>query len=316
MASPESPLVSAVIPTHGRPELVVRAIDSALDQTLDDLEVIVVVDGPDPMTEAVLAERRDDRLRVVVNPESVGASGARNVGAAEARGRWVAFLDDDDTWLPTKLARQLEAMTASGLPDPIGSCAIIVRTPQGDRAWRDRSPAPEEPIGDYLFVRPSLRVGEGTVGTSTIVASADLLRRVSFDPTVRRYQDADWLLRAVAAGGRLVHLPERLSVWTAPTGDASITASHATDWRYALDWIDQRRDLVSPRAYAAFVLIRVAALAHAAGDRGAVQTLWRAAHRHGAPTWREELLFLGRWVVPGGLRRGLRRALASVRPDR
>ena len=317
-AEPTAPTISVVIPTRGRPTLVTRAVASVLGQTRRDLEVIVVVDGPDPATTAALEAVTDPRLRVLANPATLGAGAARNAGIAAAAAPWVAFLDDDDAWLPAKLERQvaaLEAAVARGVTDPIGFCPIIVRTAAGDTAWRDRAPGPTEPIGDYLFVRPSLRVGEGTVGTSTIIAATDLLRRIPFDPAVRRYQDADWLLRAAAAGARLVHVPERLSIWTAPSDGDSITARHATDWRHALVWIHDRRALVTRRAYAAFVLVRVAALARAAGEPSAIPILWRAAWRDGRPTWREVVLFAARWLVPTGLRRGVRSRLAGTPPS-
>ncbi len=306
-------LVSVVIPTHGRPGLVPRAVASATDQTLRDLEVIVVVDGPDPETESVLMDHADVRVRVIVNPAAVGGAAARNIGVAAAHGEWIAFLDDDDLWLPTKLERQLAAITAAGVPEPIGFCPIVVRGPNGDHAWRSRPPRPGEPMAEYLFVRHSMRQGEGTVGTSTIVARRTLLSAVPFDPMVRRYQDADWLLRAARTGARLVYCPDRLSIWTAPGSGPSITADHATDWRYAFDWIRARRHLVTGRAYAAFLLVRVAALAAAAGDRTAIPELWFEARRAGRPGVLDIALFGARWVLPDGLRARLRRRLAAVR---
>ena len=162
-------------------------------------------------------------------------------------------------------------------------------------------------------MRRSLRIGEGTIGTSTIVARRSLLVEVPFDAAQRRYQDADWILRATAAGATLVYCPERLSIWTAPGARSSITGAHATDWRHALEWIRARRDLVTARAYAAFVLVRVAGLAAAAGDRSAIGELWSEARRHGRPGPLDVALFAGRWVVPSGLRRWLRRRLVGVR---
>ena len=306
------PGVSVVIPTRARPELVVRAVRSALGQSDPDLDVVVAVDGPDPDTEAALAAIPDPRLRVVVSARSEGAGAARNRGVEAATGRWIAFLDDDDEWLPTKLERQLAAMEASGLPRPIGACAIIVRGPTGDRAWRQRLPGPREPLSEYLFVRRTPWHGEGTVGTSTIVAPRELLLEVPFDPTVRRFQDADWLLRAAAAGAELVFVDAQLSIWTAPEGRSTITAAHAVDWRHAYDWIVARRQLVTPRAYAAFLLVRVAALAAVAGDRSAIRTLWREARRRGRPGVFDVVLFAGRWVIPDALRTFLRRRLAAV----
>jgi glycosyltransferase involved in cell wall biosynthesis len=72
-------------------------------QTHCDFEIIVVVDGPDPATEAALGELTDSRLHVVTLAESQGGSDARNAGIAASKGEWVAFLDDDDEWLPEKL---------------------------------------------------------------------------------------------------------------------------------------------------------------------------------------------------------------------
>ena len=95
-------LVSVVIPTLRRPKLVLRAVASVLNQTYEQIEVIVVVDGPDQATIDVLRTVKDPRMQVVVNPRSLTAAGARNVGVDHARGEWIAFLDDDDEWLPAR----------------------------------------------------------------------------------------------------------------------------------------------------------------------------------------------------------------------
>jgi glycosyltransferase involved in cell wall biosynthesis len=89
----EQPLVSVVIPTRERPELVIRAVRSALSQTYQNLEIIVVIDGPDPSTIEALKEVADVRLRWVEQPLSSGACAARNRGVAEGAVQSVAFLD-------------------------------------------------------------------------------------------------------------------------------------------------------------------------------------------------------------------------------
>lgn len=308
-----SPQVSVVIPTRGRPSLVGRAVASALHQTFRDLEVVVVVDGADAATEAVIAAVTDRRLRVIRNEAAVGGAEARNIGVRHARGSWIAFLDDDDEWLAAKLDRQLSAIAASDATEPIASCAIYVRQGNELVAWRSPIPARGEHIADYLWVRRSLRYGEGTVGTSTILARRDLLERVPFDAGVERYQDADWLLRAWALGARLVFCAERLSIWSAPDPSRpSITGVHASDWRSALEWIRARRSLVTPRAYAAFVLVRVAALAARSGDLAARSVLWREARTRGRPRPFDVGLFLARWVMPAGLRTLIRRRAAAT----
>ena len=101
------PEVSVVIPTIGRPALVVRAVESVLAQTLRDLEVIVVVDGPDPETAAALASIADARMKVLSNQVPLRVGPTRNRGVGQATAPWIAFLDDDDAWLPTKLEKRL-----------------------------------------------------------------------------------------------------------------------------------------------------------------------------------------------------------------
>ena len=305
-----------MITTHRRPTLVGGAVRSAADQTLKDLEIIVVVDGPDPETETVLASIDDARLRVVVRPEPSGGPSGRNAGIRVATGTFVALLDDDDRWLPNKLERQLDTIRDSGVGQPLGFCARLVEMPDGRLvAWHDRAPGPDEHPSEYVFVRRSLRVGESTVSTSTIVARRTLFMAVPFDPTVTRYEDADWVLRAVAAGAQLVYCPERLSIWRAPVDGASVTGRTATDWRYALAWIRARRDLVTPRAYAAFLLVRVAAMAWRAGEPRAAGVIWREARRHGRPGVLDVVLFAGRWVVPDRLRGAIRHRFAMATID-
>lgn len=110
------PIVSVVIPTLNRPHLVVRAVRSALAQTLHTIEVVVVVDGPDNLTIEALGTLEGSRVVIKTLPCNVGPAGARNAGVEAARGRWVAFLDDDDEWAPHKLAIQLSAVQSSSRP--------------------------------------------------------------------------------------------------------------------------------------------------------------------------------------------------------
>src|SRR5215475_1696049 len=82
------PEVSVVIPTRSRPDLVLRAVRSVLGQTMTDLEVVVVIDGPDPDTEAALETLGDPRVRTVPLDVSSGAPTARNIGVRAARAPW------------------------------------------------------------------------------------------------------------------------------------------------------------------------------------------------------------------------------------
>jgi glycosyltransferase involved in cell wall biosynthesis len=191
------PQVSVVIPTRLRPALVLRAVRTALGQTLPDIEVIVVLDGPDPATRAALTGVDDDRLRVVGSPVPAGAPAARNLGVQHARAEWTALLDDDDEWLPAKLATQLALARRAPHPVPVVASRLLMRTPRADLVLPRRLPEPGEQLSEYLTVRRGLFHGEGFIQTSTIMAPTDLLRRVPFTDGLRRLQELDWCLRCM-----------------------------------------------------------------------------------------------------------------------
>ncbi len=99
------PRVSVIIPTYNRARFLPRAIQSVLNQTYEDWELIVVDDGSTDDTQGILAGFPD--VRVVTQPNR-GVSAARNAGVRVALGVWPAFLDSDDEWRPEKLQRQME----------------------------------------------------------------------------------------------------------------------------------------------------------------------------------------------------------------
>ena len=96
--------VTVVVPTRNRAAMLRQALRSVAAQRGVDLEAVVVDDGSTDATPAVVTAIGDRRLRLVRHQRPQGVSTARNRGVAEARGRWVAFLDDDDVWAPEKLA--------------------------------------------------------------------------------------------------------------------------------------------------------------------------------------------------------------------
>jgi glycosyltransferase involved in cell wall biosynthesis len=143
--------LSIVIPTHNRPDLVRRAVTSALRSGSDVGEVLVVDDASDPPAERALADlaATDARLRVLRNDGPRGAAGARNFGVSQARGEVILFLDDDDEMLPTYPARVLRAVAApSGAG--FGFSAVIGRSGGEDRVERRSYPSGFLPPGTPL----------------------------------------------------------------------------------------------------------------------------------------------------------------------
>jgi len=189
----EDVLVSAVIPTRHRPQLLQRAIASALGQTYPRIEVIVVLDGPDPVTVDVLRRIGDQRLRFFCLPEGAGGNAARNKGIEEAAGEWIAFLDDDDEWLPEKIASQM-AMIGKADGEIIFSATQFFC--ERSRILPKLFPSPGQDIGEYICCEiDALGRPKTFLQTSTWMIRRDYLLNHSFTSGLRCHQDADWLLR-------------------------------------------------------------------------------------------------------------------------
>jgi glycosyltransferase involved in cell wall biosynthesis len=101
------PFISVIIPTYNRAHLVTDAINSVLDQTYSNFELLVVDDHSKDNTEEVVKSYDDPRVQYLINERTKGAQGARNTGLFVAKGEWIAFLDSDDVWLEDKLKIQL-----------------------------------------------------------------------------------------------------------------------------------------------------------------------------------------------------------------
>ncbi|WP_224270038.1 glycosyltransferase family 2 protein [Haloprofundus salinisoli] len=115
MPAAARPLVSVVVPTYDRPTYLRSAVQSVFDQTYDAVELLVVDDCSPRPAAPVLDEMNSDgrhRVRVIRHERNRGGSAARATGIGAAEGRYIAFLDDDDEWLPTKLEKQVAVFDA------------------------------------------------------------------------------------------------------------------------------------------------------------------------------------------------------------
>ncbi|WP_127506043.1 glycosyltransferase family 2 protein [Actinoplanes solisilvae] len=302
--------VSVVIPTCNRPELATRAVHSALAQTHENLEVIVVVDGPDDATHEALAQVGDERLRVIGLPERGKAPNARNVGARNARGEWVALLDDDDEWLPSKIAVQLELAATATKASPIVATRMISRTPRSDTVMPRRLPEPGEPLSEYLTVRRGLFYGDGFIQTSTIMAPAELLRRVPFTVGLRRQQELDWTLRALQQEDvELLYSPEALVLWHQDENRERISLQNP--WEEQLEWLRSSRDLFTPKAYAAVTMSVLSSMAAPTRSLKVFRELLDEARTHGDPSTIDYVTFLQIWALPPDVRHRVRDAVVG-----
>jgi glycosyltransferase involved in cell wall biosynthesis len=246
------PLVSAVIPTRDRPDLVCCAVWSALNQTYSNMEVVVVVDGPSRVTVETLESLRDSRLTIIELGESVGGSEARNVGVRKAKGSWIAFLDDDDEWLPEKIEMQVALANTIHGPLAFVACRFVDRDPFGDRVLPVGTRDPTQPFSEFVLCRAGLSGGSGYVQTSTWLVSTKLAQQCPFTPGLKRNQDLDWMLRAMSIpGASFALVNEPLSIFNSPADGARV--SKKADWEFHYRWAIDNRQYFTKKALTYFL---------------------------------------------------------------
>jgi len=188
------PLVSVIIPTYGRSELLDRAIDSVLAQTYDNIEIIVVDDNNSNSehrkhTENVLQKYLQNGQAVYLKHEkNVGGSAARNTGIKASKGEYVALLDDDDEWFPEKIEKQISYFEILG--DNIGViyCSYILKEFDGDKEYI------RSEKGDLTKELLMLQFDPGA--SSTLVFRKSVLKDIDyFDESFERNQDLEILIR-------------------------------------------------------------------------------------------------------------------------
>lgn len=185
----DRPLVSAVVPTYGRNDHLATAVESIADQTYGNIELFVVDDGsPTPVRETL--DIPLDRLTSVTfirHEENRGANVARNSGIRAATGEYVAFLDDDDRWCPTKIERQVEAFLNTGPEVGVVYAGLKVEGPNGVSVKRPTA------SGDVMT---DLLAGETFGQFSSVMVAADAIDVAGLpDERFPAWQDREWFFR-------------------------------------------------------------------------------------------------------------------------
>lgn len=193
------PLVSIIIPTYNRLNYVQRAVESALQQSYQNTEVWVIDDGSTDGTAEVLRGRYGERINYVWQ-ENQDRSVARNLGLSLANGKYIAFLDSDDVWLPEKLSSQVQVMECPKSENLVAVCSSAWRidfegkrlgsVPVGRAGKLAQFKLADFFNGPKIFASPS-----------NMLIRAEALRLTGgFDPTIRYGEDWDLIIRLRANG--------------------------------------------------------------------------------------------------------------------
>ncbi len=239
MTAPATPLFSVVIPVYNRAAVLGAALASIRAQSCSDFEVIVVDDGSADDPAAVVESFADPRMRNV-RQDNRGAAAARNRGIDLARGRFVAFLDSDDLFLPDHLRTM--AGLLDGTANVVGYAPIVVD--RGDGRSMVKPPRALR-AGEHMAIY--LLCDRGFVPTITLVVPRQIAARVRYDESVSFGDDKDFALRLYLAGCSFVMAGEPGAVWKDEFDPARLSAGRKGAG--LMPWIDRMRPQIPARAY-------------------------------------------------------------------
>jgi len=222
-----NPLISVIIPTYNRADLLPQAIMSVLKQTYTKLECIVVDDASIDETEHVVNQFADNRIVYIRHETNRHVSVSRNTGIAHTKGDLIGFLDDDDEWLPTKLEKQISFIKI--LPTNVGLiyCWMDYYDNQG-QLMKEHHPTYRGDVFPYVLDRQ--RIG----GTPTLLVRRSVIENVGgFDEELLRGNDGDFI-RRVCREYEVDFVPEVLVKVHIGHGHERITRSDAQGIKNAI----------------------------------------------------------------------------------
>lgn len=237
-----SSIVSVIIPSYNRARFLGRAIQSILDQTYRNFEILVIDDGSTDGTRDV-AESFGKVVRYVYQPNS-GVSAARNHGIRIARGDYLAFLDSDDEFLPTKLEKQIAYLETHSRVGMVYSSYLIL-----DEVTHQSYPSRQPLLSGWVFRELLLRCMWAPLTTPTVMLRKVVLECVGlFDETMHLAEDIDLWCR-VARRFEIASLPEPLSRIHRHAGNISGNTDPERNlavWLYIVEKIFQENDQLDP----------------------------------------------------------------------
>ena len=287
------PLFSIVIPIFNRAHLIGTAIQSVLSQTCQSFEILIVDDGSKDDVAAAMAPYTDPRISIVRQPNR-GASAARNQGIDLARGRFVAFLDSDDVFLPHHLATTAEAL--EGRDDTVAYSPVRAMRGGGYIVKPPRAVAPGEAMATYLMC------ARGFVQTSGLVVPIDGVKRVRYRQDVSFGDDTDFAVRLELAGYRFVMMEAPGVEWFDGPDPGRLSNSELRPDQ--LIWLEDLRPNIPARAYRGYRGWHVAKAAFTHRPLAALG-LYLSALLGGSYSPKMAIVVLAQIVIPSSLYRRL-----------
>jgi glycosyltransferase involved in cell wall biosynthesis len=238
-AEHQSPYFSIVIPVFNRAATLGPTLESCLNQTFTDFEIIIVDDGSTDGLKAVVAAYEDPRIRYIWQ-ENGGGSSARNTGIDVARGKYIAFLDSDDRFLESKLFKCHQYLKDNPC-DCLYSQMLVDRGVGKYWIKPPRAILPGEHMADYLLCR------RGWVPTSTCVVEKLWASRIRYQETLSCGDDMDFAIRLFNEGAKFHMLDEALVVCMDVPDPNRL--SSIRNFKESNQWMESLRDAIPSKAY-------------------------------------------------------------------
>lgn len=235
----ENPLVSAIITTHNRKDLVIRSIKSVLDQTYTNIEMIVVDDGStDGTGQHIKNTVERSSLKYIYNDKALGGNHARNIGIKHSNGEYLAFLDDDDEWFPSKIEKQVRYY----LEHPESAFIGCARTDEYDfnmRFCQDPYAFPEGDMSKSIFYNYLFTT------SCMMVRKENILKVGLFDESLRFWQERELQMRLCQIGDVGI-VRENLTLYRILSKDKDRKTNQYDGWVQAVEYIrNKHKDLIS-----------------------------------------------------------------------
>jgi glycosyltransferase involved in cell wall biosynthesis len=293
------PVVSVILPTYNRGHFIAEAVESVLSQSFTDFEIIVVDDGSSDNTAEVMQGIADPRV-IYLRQANQGRSNARNHALSRARGRYIAFLDSDDLFMPGKLAMQVEYLDAHAGTGMVYTSAHCIDYSGNPLAENYRASVSGWIYTSIAFFRPV------TITLPTVMARRELFEKAGgFDENMHRFEDTD-MWRRISKLARIDAMPAFTCLLRTHT-ENSLGAQDPAQIMDALDYY-VRKILAEDTAVGTLVKRRgIGSLYYYYGRafltvpawKEAGRQLLRTAYRYWFLLWFRQLaVTVYRWVSP------------------
>lgn len=271
MINDQQDLVSVIVPTYNRAKVIHHCLNSIINQTYSNLEIIVVDDASNDHTESIVKSMDDSRIKYIrLNQNSQGTK-PRNIGIESCTGKYIAFLDSDDAWLPDKIEKQLFYIKKNNEQDVLCFTGVILRWNSKEKIVINRNIQRNETIIDYI-------INVGWVQCGTFMCSSEIAKKTKFSSIVRKHQDWDFCFRLAKNNCKFIYLKEALTVYNIDDGNNQISTNNRFD--LSLEWINSIKNEISLKSYYVFLINHVAHDMIQSNRKKEAWKIYREAFKH------------------------------------